>query len=921
MKKFIPYSLVFFFLLMANFCYAATETTTRYWCESGCGGEIITQTCTDTWRSCCASSSDDDDEEDSCTPGPVSTTCTQEIRTGIKAEPWQICVGSQYKVSGTACGDDFEAEGGTKFYFICSGSCLSNVTGVRFFDNPNYPQKPELTISGSETYPETCSKEDLESYPLKSNCIEPDQGSSSVDLPFKLDWDEDPYFMKTGKSPSQYVSNLRSIPEYESIASLGPSSYTIKMGVNEENVNFKEDQEFTEYLSKDFSKDQKELEQGYFYKILSVDTQPNYINSGTYRSSEYNFKVDHNACWLKNNTDYNLTIQTCCGSDGTNCNSGKQVNFKTSYAPELKSPEDLDWSGPNSSAWDAWEYLIEDEDYELDIEDRILAMPNSKYSPFDWEENSTSSYPNELVKFPIILDWCDVDDVNGEEKTEKGAWTMKLYQTLENDEGELEEVPYSAISDGMVSFPSKPVQAGATWTDVLTSNYYDKKYFTENDKYSWELNSCLFGPWGCKSFGEHWSFVTEDSTLSSDFRILHRDGDILGIPTTLNWIMGRRVSSVKYELTSVASDSTRNQSVTFNDLKLNTSYTFKVTPCSDYDALECEPENTKSITFKTTGMAPKVNALSDGQYVPFEIGWKYVQGAKSYKYNLNGTEKVIGNNFDAIYYPQAKSDTTYTLKVKSCSDEAGTNCGDYSELITFKTFKLGEVEKISTDANNGILYSNDRKVYWEDLKGANYYKYTLLYNGEDTSKTCTNLKNKGTITGIVSDPSFMVDSLCAGTYSTSITTCLDIDCNDYGETNSFSFVLDSKKAPEGTTSTGLVPCNRQYDDPTTAWDETQQCSLSHVFLLGRLLFDFLLSRLVPASLVILLLLDGGLYLFHIFVNFDNPAMNLIQRSKQLWKNVGIGTLIIFLAWTAINFFLLFLDSKMSVYYLLEQFFK
>jgi len=918
MKKYILSSLIFFFLFTFNFCYAGSETYTNYWCEAGCGGEIVYQTCHDSWSSCCSSDDDDDDESEStCEEGDVTTTCGNVVKTGIKAEPWQVCVGSQYESHGTICGDSFDYEGGSKFYFICSGSCLSNVTGVRFFDNPNYPQKPELTISGSETYPETCSKKDLESYPLKKNCIEPDQGSSSVDLPFKLDWDEDPYFLKTGKSPSQFVSNLRTIPEYESIASKGPNSYTIKMGVTEENTNFKEEQEFGEYLSKDFDKDKEEIAQGYFYKVLNVNTQPNYIESSDYRSSEYNLKVDHNACWLKNNKEYNLTIQTCCNSDGTNCNSGKEVNFKTSYAPELKSPEDLDWSGPNYSAFDAWEYLIEKEDYELDVEGRILEMPNSKYNPFNWEEDATSSYPNELVKFPVILDWCDVDEVNGEEKIEKGAWIMKLYRIIDN-----EEVPYSKISDGKVSLPAKPIQAGASWADVLTSNYYDHKYFTENEKYSWELGSCLLGPFGCEAFGEHWSFKTEDSTLSTDFRILHRDGDILGIPTTLNWVMGGKVNSVKYELVGVSlQEKTQDQSVTFDNLKLNTSYTFKVIPCSDFDSLKCEPENTKSITFKTTGMAPKVDPLSDGQYIPFKVSFKYVPGAKSYKYSLNGTEKVISSNFDTIYYPQAKSDTSYTFKVKSCSDEEGLNCGEYSESIIFTTFKLGEVEKISTDENSGILYSNDRKVYWEDLEGVNYYKYSLLYNGEDASKTCTNLKEKGDITGVVSDPNFSVDSLCVGTYSTSITACLDSECNDSGETNSFSFVLDSKKAPEGTNSGGLVPCNRQYDDPTTAWDETQQCSLSHVFLLGRLLFDFLLGRLIPAAIVILLLLDGGLYLFHMFINFDNPAMDLIQKSKQLWKAVGIGALIIFLAWTAINFFLLFLDTKMSVYSFLEQFLK
>ena len=919
---FVLFSLFFW----GSFCYAYSSNTTTYWCDGGCGGEIVYQSCHSSQSSCCPSDSDDEEgEESTCEEGEMTTTCGAIIKTGVKAEPWQKCVGgSQAKGSWSYCGDSGDFSHGNKFYFVCSGDCLYNVSEVRYYDNPTYPKNPELTIDQSETYPETCSAEDSKDKKAEYGCIEPSESSSSVLLPLKIDWDEDASWLAPKTTVTQFVSDLSYFPVYENLSTLGAQSYKITLN-NVTVDSFSEPtssdkKEFSDYISKDFDKDTEEMDQGYFYKILNVDSQPSYIEGGNYRSSEYNFRVDHNPCWFKSGQDYSLKIQTCCNKDGTDCNSGGTFNFTTALAPELKSPEDLDWGGKGYSAWNAWAGLAE-EDYILDVEERIYSLPNTKYNPFNWETTSIEAYNSEKVAFPIFLDWCDVDSVNGPEEEEKGSWNMKLFQVIVNDEDKKEEVLHPGLLTGVISIPSKPVHAGADWTDVLYSNYYDESnesFFTENEKYSWEIDSCLEEHGDCKGYGEHWSLETEDSDLVDDFKFLTRDGSTLGVPTRIEWVLSRKVNSVKYNVPGVIADITNQGGITLNNLELNKSYSITIIPCSDYDSLKCESGNAKSITFKTTGAPPIINNLgSEGVSIPVKISWSSVAGAMAYYYSLNGAETLNEGVYKTLYYPEVISNTSYSLKVKTCADEAGNNCGEYGEAMVFETEKLGVVESISTDDNDGILYTNDRNIQWDVPAGANYYKYALSYKGDDTSKTCQNLKSN-IEESIISDPSLSIESLCSGNYNLSIKSCLDFECNVYGDVGIFSFALDSKKDPnEGSSSSfmsgGLVPCNRSYDDTSTAWDETLSCNISHIFLMVRLVFDFLLIRLLPALLILLLLYTGGFFLFFKIVFFDRSRIDVIQKMKGVWKAAGIGFLIIFLSWTVINLFLLFVDPEMSTF--------
>ena len=172
MKKYIKYILIFFFLFLGNFCFAAWNETTSYWCTSGCGGNVVRQTC---YSSC------------SCGEDAECSTSCSDIQVIATAKPWQICVGgTQVYTRGRTCPPDAGNyrywSSKNKFYFICSGKCLPNVGDIRYYSNPNYPQQPELTISGSDDYPPYCSDT------LKKDCIEPsDNSSDNVKLPLKID--------------------------------------------------------------------------------------------------------------------------------------------------------------------------------------------------------------------------------------------------------------------------------------------------------------------------------------------------------------------------------------------------------------------------------------------------------------------------------------------------------------------------------------------------------------------------------------------------------------------------------------------------------------------------------------------------------------------------------------------------------------
>jgi len=92
---------------------------------------------------------------------------------------------------------------------------------------------------------------------------------------------------------------------------------------------------------------------------------------------------------------------------------------------------------------------------------------------------------------------------------------------------------------------------------------------------------------------------------------------------------------------------------------------------------------------------------------------------------------------------------------------------------------------------------------------------------------------------------------------------------------------------------GLVPCGRYSDNPETSWDERQPCTLCHLFLMLKLILEFLL-KLALIIVILFIIISGLLFIF----SLGSPEM--LTRAKSALTRAIAGFAIIFLAWLVID---------------------
>ena len=885
-------------------CRSGTYRYDVYACVGNCPGKIEKRSYTGCWSSCC--------DGNPCRNYPKLNS------TSIVAEggSWQACKSGTYTYCHKYCSTSPDSY---KPYFVCDGSCLANVNNVRYYSNPNYPQKPELTIDESEEYPETCSKEDLESYPLKKDCIEPSASSSNVNLPTKIDWDENAHWQKQGNC-GYFACPAGADPN-------GSKSYKLSLELNPDLVSpptSADSKDFSDYISKNFDQDTQEIEQGYFFKVLDIDNQPNYISKGTYRSSEYNFRVDHNPCWFKSGKDYNLTIQTCCGKDGTNCNSGETFNFTTAYAPELKSPEDLDWSGPNYSAWNAWPLINS-----LDK----LPLKKDNYKPFDWSIQNPSSpeFFGLKVEPPALLDWCDVD--SGELKDrETNSYSIlpKIFETNPETEETKKVCAFNkGLTDELCYHISNPVTINffSEYSDI--ENYS----FTKNSVHSWQVRGCptvMAGICTMRPYSQEWYFETSDTDLGSSTNIIPADGSIVGLPVSISWTNNAGYISSIFELYKggalIEKKELTQSGITYNDLDLKATYSWKFKNCTDRYYQNCD-DWSPLYKFTITGNAPELVSPSGTVVPPIDFKWKDVPGAKSYVFKVQGEGidkeiKTRSNSIEIEYSDDFifKMNSNYKWMVKTCADGEGLKCGDYSNSLEF-VIKLDAPTNLEPENKTLSLYeSRGSDLTWESVLGVETYEISFNYakGEEEASKFCESLTQKE---NIVSANNYFFSPQCLGTYTWKVRSCFSDNCkegtfSDWSDSKTFTIFQNinpetGEKVSESNNNTkSIVPCGRPLDDPETPWNERESCSISHFLIILNNIFDFALGMLVPLILAGSMVYSG----IKFFTAMGNP--NIIAEIKNLWKYIGIGILIILFSWTAVDFFLTFIGYNVGLFGLL-----
>jgi len=105
--------------------------------------------------------------------------------------------------------------------------------------------------------------------------------------------------------------------------------------------------------------------------------------------------------------------------------------------------------------------------------------------------------------------------------------------------------------------------------------------------------------------------------------------------------------------------------------------------------------------------------------------------------------------------------------------------------------------------------------------------------------------------------------------------------------------IEYTSPPPPTLPAGLVPCGRYTDDPSTSYDERDECTICHLFLMLDLVLDFVFWVLTVPVAILLLVIGGFFYIF----STGNEARLARAKSIIFWALAGLT--LIFISWLTV----------------------
>ncbi|MBI2574199.1 MAG: hypothetical protein HYV78_02300, partial [Candidatus Wildermuthbacteria bacterium] len=177
---------------------------------------------------------------------------------------------------------------------------------------------------------------------------------------------------------------------------------------------------------------------------------------------------------------------------------------------------------------------------------------------------------------------------------------------------------------------------------------------------------------------------------------------------------------------------------------------------------------------------------------------------------------------------------------------------------------------------------------------------------DEKNASCLGQIGKEVSFAITTEPRAQDRLACAGQYETRIAPCMDSACSVKGEEAIWTF--SATVATQQSAFAGLVPCGRSARSvPAPPWNELESCEFRHVFLLGKILLDFLLYNATPTIIVLFALYTGAIAYF----SLGSP--DTLARIKGIWGAIGIGILIMFLSWMFMNLLLGILGFNVGIF--------
>lgn len=486
----------------------------------------------------------------------------------------------------------------------------------------------------------------------------------------------------------------------------------------------------------------------------------------------------------------------------------------------------------------------------------------------------------------------------------------------------------------------------------------DIAYFSRDRSYTWTLKSCV-NEMTIDEFEDHednndcyedssqeWKFVTIDEEIPAPEPISPKDDASgekpVGFPIGITWSIPAGANSFQFNTdignftgnrpttwSTIPNKETQEidpNALTLNDpaIKLNTVYHWKVRSCAMFDSGKKNPDDcdawSKEYSFVTTGRPPKLDSMKPdlGTTITFpqNFTWEAVGGAKAFivelyddnyqkissqtiKYtNTEGNAPVAQFGYPNITQPtEGTANTTYHWRVKTCADEEAKRCGDWGNYQNFTIYRIAS-PKLKNDKDEfGSL--KDLELGWDSQTKINLVLIT--YSGGSNQEGCstggsvTNFKSLDgacTFTNGCIDQSSAVG--CAGTYSYTIYPCVDANCSDRGEPLTGTFKVKATGTSSGMGS--FKVCGQDTDNLDTKWNETDECSITSLFLVVKLIINFLF-KFAFMLLPVLALITGGM--FYLGMN----GKDTIPTVKRIWKYAGIGYAIMFMSWLLVSWLL------------------
>jgi len=672
--------------------------------------------------------------------------------------------------------------------------------------------------------------------------------------------------------------------------------------------------------------------------VLEIDNTDNVLldseSSGrifrrVLKTNEFNPAKDLYPCFFNSDTVIKWRVMPCCNDDGSDCLPRDQAawwKFKTSPAPEPINIRDADWNGPGGAK------DISYKDLRLDW---CRANVSAKKQPYNDNMELSLSYQLRVYTNEARLVLADAQIP--EKFSNLASWLKKDVPALPDPLSchYLEKQSDNTCKADIIN-PVQPKTPRNYWSHKELPND-DRALFTKNITYSWQLRRCFNNPSAgdesCSSasdkyWGQLWKFTAKNEIIESPAALLPENDPDYGdsqiamlteLPGSLSWQVPDGANSFAYDIQEINGANSRSlvdgedrvtvRQIDFpeNKLKLDTAYKWRVKSC--WPAIPvgnvCDEPWSQWQYFRTTGRAPKTASMvpANGAIdlaLPVNLQWEAVPGAKSYIVDFGGKKINTTANQYVLDYPEVGQSKSYGWKVQTCADAAGRVCGIFGPEFTFATAALGASKNPIIP---GDVVDNGRLIYdfsWEPVAGARYYKFVLDYkerSGKETNDDCVVGKKvekivKGSATTVSKD----IEQLyCFGGYDWSVLACLDQDCHDTGPAPSiwnFNFVAGGKEIKQGETV--LAVCGLTNDNPNTAWDDREPCSIKHMLLAVEQTINFILFK-VSVILLPLLVLATGVMFYSRFGGTETK-----QRMIGWWRVIGIGYVALFFSWVLVG---------------------